>query len=455
MSSDLELQQLEDKLTPQLWELLLEAANAALLRGWDLYLVGGAVRDLLLAGAKDLVLTDIDLVVDGCKKAATEGAGVELAKAIQLLYPGCRLNVYGSFQTAALSWDGDSIFAGLGMDIATARTEFYPYSAANPIVRSSSIDLDLYRRDFTINAMALRLTPNSMAPVLLDLYDGLTDLAAKQVRVLHSDSFIDDPTRIYRGARFALRLGFSIEPQSTTYIRDAINSGIYQQTAAENSKTPALQSRLKTELKYLLEVPYWEPTLELLAELGGLQCIHYSLKLDSELLRQLRLLERCLRRFDRTQSIVHWQLRLEAIIAALAPVYRDQVAKNLQLPVETIDRLKKLDRIEAEIKEQLPKVDRISQITKVLRQFDRQTLLLIAARCEPIPNTNSIKIRRQIWKYLTDWINVRSILTGNDLQRLGYKLGPQYRQILDKLLTATLDGQIIDKASAEAFLLIQ
>ncbi|MHC5828553.1 MAG: poly(A) polymerase, partial [Nostoc sp.] len=139
------------------------------------------------------------------------------------------------------------------------RTEFYPYPAANPEVEASSIRQDLYRRDFTINALALRLTtPRTgvgaqQAAPLLDFFGGLIDLQAKQIRVLHANSFIEDPTRIYRGVRFAVRFGFQIEPQTEEFIRYAINSGVYDRTAQENSRTPALQTRLKTELKHILE----------------------------------------------------------------------------------------------------------------------------------------------------------------------------------------------------------
>jgi tRNA nucleotidyltransferase (CCA-adding enzyme) len=153
---------LHNRLAPPLWELLTKAAQEAEQRGWHLYLVGGAVRDLLLADwAEPLLLNDIDLVVDGYHRSADTEAGVTLAKALQKLYPNARLEVHGAFQTAALLWHNDPVFDSLWVDIATARTEFYPYPAANPEVEASSIRQDLYRRDFTINALAARLTDRS------------------------------------------------------------------------------------------------------------------------------------------------------------------------------------------------------------------------------------------------------------------------------------------------------
>ncbi len=445
IAAPLALEQLQTKLAPQLWKLLLTAAQAAQEWGWHLYLVGGAVRDLLLADATaELSLQDIDLVVDGFHQAADVSAGVKLATALQELYPAAHLEIHGAFQTAALQWDGDPELGKLGIDIATARTEFYPYPAANPEVEASSIRQDLYRRDFTINAMALRLTPAAGAP-LLDFFGGLPDLQARQIRVLHPNSLIEDPTRIYRGVRFAVRLGFEIETQTEGYIRYAIASGVYDRTAHAHAKTPALQARLKAELKYLLETSYWQPALELLADLGALQCIHPTLKLEPELLHQLRLLERCLRRFDTQQRLSHWQIRLEAIIAALAPPFRQPVSKNLQLPEDSINRLENLDRSQAQIVSSLPTCDRISQVVRLLRQYDLAMLILIAVRYR------DLRMRRQIWRYLTVWVNIQPILTGNDLRQLGYKPGPQYRQILDSLLAATLDGEVTDRASAEEF----
>ncbi len=438
--------ELENRLTPQLWELLTTASQEAEKRGWHLYLVGGAVRDLLLSETENhtLMINDIDLVVDGFHKTANVGAGVELAKALQQIYPNARLEIHGAFQTAALLWHKDPVLDSLWVDIATARTEFYPYPAANPEVEASSIRQDLYRRDFTINAMALRLT-SPRAGELLDFFGGLIDLQNQQIRILHANSFIEDPTRIYRGVRFAVRFRFNIEPQTETYIRYAINSGVYDRTSQENSKTPALQTRLKTELKYILSAPYWQSALELLNNLGALQCIHPSLKLDAELYRQLNLLEHCLRKFDQKQTLIYWQIRLEVLIAYLQPEYRVKVAKNLQLTDDSITRLEKLSQIQSEVITLLPTFAKPSQTLYLLRKYDLQTLTLIALQ-------SPRKIRKQIWQYLTNLGNIQPLLNGDDLKELGYKPSPQYKQMLDDLLAVTVDGIIKDKAEAKEFL---
>jgi tRNA nucleotidyltransferase (CCA-adding enzyme) len=443
-------QTLEQRLPEKLRSLLFDTAEAAEARGWHLYLVGGAVRDLLLAAFRDLDqqdptnhraktcdepigLLDIDLVVDGFHQAATVGAGVELAQLLQEKYRGAKLEVHGQFQTAALTWRKDPVLDSLWIDIATARTEFYPYPAANPEVEASSIRQDLYRRDFTINALALRLTYPRRGK-LLDFFGGTIDLQNQQIRVLHTNSFIEDPTRIYRAVRFAVRLGFTIESQTEGYIRHAIHSGIYPRSQAENDRTPALQTRLKAELKYLLQAPYWKPALLMLADLEALQCIHPSLQLTHEIWWHIRLTDRGLRRFDPDRTIAHWQAILETLLSHLAPEVRGTIAQSLQLPDTSITRLRTLGKTLTTVTQGLQTSTRSSEIYYTLKPYDRLTLLLVVLHCDR-------SVRHKIWVYLNQLIDVDPILNGRDLQELGYKPSPVFKEILADLLTKTLDGE--------------
>ncbi|MGK7876903.1 MAG: CBS domain-containing protein [Xenococcaceae cyanobacterium] len=439
------LPSIRDRLASPIWQFLNKASSEAQQRGWHLYLVGGAVRDLLLAEEDEkLLLQDIDLVVDGFHRSCDEGAGVELASKLRELYPLARLSVHGEFQTAALLWHKDPELGSLWLDIATARTEFYPYPAANPEVEASSIRQDLYRRDFTINALAIRLTA-PRAGELLDFFGGFLDLRSRQIRVLHPNSFIEDPTRIYRAVRFAVRLEFEIEPHTEEYIRYAIESGIYERLREENHRAPALTTRLKAELKYILQAPYWKRALQLLASLGALRCLHPTLELNEQLWWQIRCVDRWLRWLDPENILGHWQIRLEVLIAYLVPSERGKVATNLQLPKDSIKRLKQLAQVQIEVTESLANCHRPSEIVKLLRQYKLPSLVLLAVR-------SPRNIRRAIWQYLTYWSKIQSPLNGNDLKALGYKPGPRYKQILDGLLTATLDGEISDRTEAEIFL---
>jgi tRNA nucleotidyltransferase (CCA-adding enzyme) len=164
-------------------------------------------------------------------------------------------------------------------------------------------------------------------------------------------------------------------------------------------------------------------------------------------LQQLRLLAKCLAKFDPQQSIEHWQLRLVAMIAYLDHSYRSAAAKNLQLSPDIINRLSNLDRVQTDITSSLSDFQPVSKVVKLLRQYDLETLILVMLKCR-----NILPIRNQIWKHLTNWSRIQPLLNGTDFQKMGYKPGPQYRQMLDDLLMATLDELVIDRSTAEEFM---
>jgi tRNA nucleotidyltransferase (CCA-adding enzyme) len=431
---------LEQRLRPELWTLLQTMARSTQERGWQLYLVGGVVRDLLLAtDGGQLSSPDLDLVVDG---GNDHRAGVELATALHELYPTAQLKIHGKFQTAALEWDKDPILGNLSIDIATARTESYAYPAANPDVIASSIRADLYRRDFTVNALTIRLT-QPQAGELFDFFGGLVDLEAKQLRVLHPDSFIDDPTRIYRGMRFAVRLGFAIESQTQSYIKEAIASDIYERTLATYPKVPALQTRLKAELKYIFQTDYWFAILERLDELDALKCLHPNLKLDLELKQRLQSIDSLIQSTN-LPRLSPWLIRLEILLTGLTVVDRIATIEQLQLPPESLTRLSAIDRSHQELIAALSDDISIGQIVRLLQPYDRILLLSIAIIAES-------QISSIVQQYLTTWIHIKPPIDGRDLKSLGYKPGKQYQQILDTVLIATLDGIITDREGAIEF----
>jgi tRNA nucleotidyltransferase (CCA-adding enzyme) len=437
-----------DRLVAPLRAVLTIAVAAAQAQGWQLYLVGGGVRDLLLAGDGEPVsLSDLDLVVDG-----VVGAGVKLAEALRSHYPEVKLEIHGKFQTAALTWSGDPVLGDLSMDLATARTERYEYPAANPVVVASSIELDLARRDFSVNAMALRLT-NPGAGEVLDFYHGAEDLGLCVLRVLHDRSFVDDPTRIFRGARFASRFGFEFEAGTRELFDSAIGSGIYEQSRSEHRTVPALQARLRSELKYIFQSPHWKGALRILIDLGALQCIHPRLNsrewLDAEglrrLWRSLCRMEVWLRDFG--FGLERWQMMVELVLAVCECddlIHALNPAVELRLEAGAIDRLARLPKVESEILGALLTGALPSQVYQVLRNYDEASLLLVAARSDD-------PWRCQIWKYLTQYRSVKPLLSGQDLKSLGYKPGKTFKLMLDQILMATLDGVICDRAGAIVF----
>jgi len=173
-------------------------------QGMAAYLVGGSVRDLML---KQLNI-DLDITV--------EGQGMRLAERFAAGYHGTAVTRYPAFKTATvLLTDGTLI------DFATARSETYVQGGAFPAVAPSGIKEDLFRRDFTVNAMAIAINPKKWGKVT-DPFHGMADLRAKRIRVLHEKSFLDDPTRILRAARFKARLGFRIEAKTLKLLKSAI-----------------------------------------------------------------------------------------------------------------------------------------------------------------------------------------------------------------------------------------
>ena len=169
----------------------------------SIYAVGGFVRDLIL----NVPNKDIDIVV--------EGEGIPFAVCLAELFGG-QVKSHEKFGTSVVTLsNGDRI------DVATARTEYYKHPAALPIVEKGSIKSDLFRRDFTVNSMAIKLT-GSNAFCLIDFFDGEKDLRSRKIHVLHSLSFIDDPCRLFRAIRFEQRFGFEIGRQEQVFMRTSI-----------------------------------------------------------------------------------------------------------------------------------------------------------------------------------------------------------------------------------------
>lgn len=214
------------------------------------YLVGGMVRDLLLGRPSE----DVDLVV--------EGDGIVFAEALAG-ETGGRAHPHPPFLTSIVTLpDGNHL------DVATARTEFYRTPAALPEVETSLIRQDLYRRDFTINALAVVLSGDRYGQ-LLDFFGGRRDLERGEIRVLHSLSFIDDPTRAIRAVRYARRLGFEIAPDTRQLIGTAIEEDVFTRLSGQ---------RLRRELELLLAEPHPAESLAMLAELGLLGALDAALE---------------------------------------------------------------------------------------------------------------------------------------------------------------------------------
>ena len=191
-------------LNPKSLELVRSIGLLAQIQGVNAYLVGGPVRDLML----NLPNIDLDITV--------EGNAIRLADGFAAQHPGAKVTRYPAFKTATVHLPD-----GILVDFATARSETYVRGGAFPAVKPSTLKDDLFRRDFTVNAMAIAIIPKAWGK-LIDPFKGRVDLSSKKIRILHDKSFLDDPTRILRAARFKARLRFSIEAKTLKLLKSAV-----------------------------------------------------------------------------------------------------------------------------------------------------------------------------------------------------------------------------------------
>ncbi|MBL7084867.1 MAG: CCA tRNA nucleotidyltransferase [Candidatus Omnitrophica bacterium] len=258
---------LERRLPANIFNIVRKIGRVAEGHGLSAYLVGGCVRDILL-GVKNL---DLDIVV--------EGDAIALAK---LLKDRFKLDVvaHQRFGTATVtlstgidppnSFKGGVLSTGVKIDIASSRKECYAYPASLPSVTLSSIRDDLFRRDFTINTLAIGINSYNFGQ-LLDLYDGQKDLRSGKIRVLHDKSFIDDPTRILRAIRFEQRYNFKIEANTFKLMRNAISLELLGRLT---------RPRLGREFILLLKEEKPLKAISRFDRLCGLKLIHPLIRLD-------------------------------------------------------------------------------------------------------------------------------------------------------------------------------
>jgi tRNA nucleotidyltransferase (CCA-adding enzyme) len=375
------------------------------------YAVGGCVRDLIL----DIPNFDLDFVV--------EGSAIELAEALEARYPA-RLQIqakHDRFQTATLSFHESR---EREVDLSTARVEFYEFPAALPTIEASSLRQDLFRRDFTINALAVCLNPGRHGE-LIDYFGGLKDLRDKKIRVLHQFSFIEDPTRIVRAARFAGRLGFKLDQRTREQAERAIEMGIFDDLAGV---------RMRTEMQLILESPERLKSLDLLGELGGhIRYLDSHLEYGKKVRRTLTVAGRLLSRYPLAGG---WIVYLGLLLSQLPLPRLKNVLDRLHLSNEQkSDILKGLS-----LPQQLDSIDREvrpSQIYALLHGHSDESLAIAACLAEA-----GSPLRRMIKLYLEELRNIHVTISGADLLRMGFPQGPNIGMVLGKLADAKLDGEI-------------
>ena len=376
-----------------------------------LALVGGVVRDWLLPrrhGRPWAGVPDLDWVV--------EGEAARLASALQCRFGSQRVTAvqeHGAFATVALKLDG------IPLDLAMARQETYPAPAANPVVRAGTLQADLARRDFTINAMALDL----VAGELIDLHHGQKDLESGQLRLLHGTSVQDDPTRVIRAARYAARLGFQLAEESREQIRSTVAKWpwAWSQGDAALSAPPALATRLRMELERLLEREPWPQALDLLEQWEALPLLDVQLQQDPRRTERLRWARR-----------LGLPLMPALLVGAVDPV---EVAQRLQIPGKQQQWLLQCGEIRHWLMDTPPSMQASpSSWSKALEQQGWMPEAVALA----------VTLRPLQWKPLLRWWGrwrgIQAPQTARDLIAAGWQPGPAIGEELRRQRSAAQDS---------------
>jgi len=404
---------LKERSSPKIIHLLRDIGRIAHELGYRAFVVGGFVRDLFLCRPND----DIDIVI--------EGDGILTAKALAGQFEG-RVHTHAKFGTAVVVLPD-----GFKIDVATARMEYYTYPAALPEVAMSSIKHDLFRRDFTINTLAVQLAPGHFG-VLIDFFAARKDIKEKAVRVLHNLSFVEDPTRVFRAIRFEQRFGCKIGKVTADLIRNAVRMAFFDRLSGK---------RVFTELQHILEEKNPARAVKRMHEFDLLAVIHPSIHYNNTLDKLFKSMGDVLAWYNLSfldepcrQWIAHFLILIRQVKrrSVFEICHRLELAPRLR-GYFTTARCKAdnaLHRLESET------TLANSTLYKALAGFEPELLLyMMAATADP-------RVKQGVTVYFNELRHVENRINGNDLITLNIPTGPRYKEILDAALYARLDGKI-------------
>jgi tRNA nucleotidyltransferase (CCA-adding enzyme) len=418
---------MEERLPGPILKLLRRLGDLAGEQELTLYLVGGTVRDLIMLKP----VGDLDLSVGGDMKL--------LLQAIEQNMDCQKIKRHDRFKTATVV-----LADGCRLDLSNARVEYYERPGALPVVSQASIQLDLQRRDFTINALAISLNAEDFGR-LFDYYRGFQDIKENMIRVLHSLSIIEDPTRAFRAARFAARLNFKISKMTQGLIDSAVRGGFLKKIKLR---------RILTELRHIFDENEVVQALEILDGLGLLPSIHPSIKLTPHLKELLRHVAKvrdwfALTTFGSDQTPV-WlvfflvltenvpQPELEKLVAHLDA--NEKEAKILAAERSRLNWL--LTRYKRKIGTPEPKP---SEIDRLLSPLSWPAILYLMAK------SDGEILDRAGAAYLAIYRRVTPICGGDDLLAMGVPRGPSLQKALSALREAKLDGEVPAVDDEKAF----
>lgn len=405
-------------------ELLRDAGIIADEHGCHIYAVGGFVRDLLLNEHN----LDIDLCVEGDTQAFVEALACHLKG---------RIRYHDRFKTAAIYYT-NSEKIDCHIDITSARMEYYDSPGALPSVESSSIYMDLYRRDFTINAMAIHLNPDHFGQ-LIDPFGGQRDIKQKIISILHSLSMVEDPTRILRAARFEQRYGFKINPATERLIKNSLKLEFFGRLSG---------TRLFNEIDHIFNERNSEACIERLEEWGIWDIIHPKLPLTPTKIQLLQALEDTLswyRLSYKSPQPTVWVPYMLIMCNNMKHGEISSVLKRFNIAdrvSKTFLRIRNITH-HADIclaNRHKHGENNLRSLYSCLVHVELEGLLYLMARYQ-----EEEEISKDISFYISKMRDVTIDITGADLIKLGYPQGPDIGHILNLVLLAKIEGLAPDR----------
>jgi len=413
---------MREQLPKNLLVLMEKAGEAAEELGYQAFVVGGFVRDLLLR-RKNL---DLDLVV--------EGEGIKFAKKFSA-EEKVGAKYHRKFGTAQIVSSG-----GFKIDIASARMEYYESPAALPVVELSTIRQDLYRRDFTINTLAIHLNPAHFGD-LIDFFGGQRDLKNRIIKIIHNLSFVEDPTRIFRALRFEQRFDFSISKETANLIRNAVKMGIPQRLS---------DTRIFAELRLVLQEDDPGSVIKRMADFDLLQFLHPKIFYDQAMRQVMESIREVFTWFELlffNEKLEKWKVYFLGMMDGLKDEEFMDFSKRHSFVKKNIKKILS-ERHQSKstlwkLKEQKSLSN--STIHQLLNPLSVESLLYIMAK-----STDKV-IKKAVSSYITHLRFTESILTGEDLKNMGLPPGKVYKAVLDSLLKARLDGKLKTREDETTF----
>ena len=411
---------MRERFPERIHDLLVAFGRVGDLLGYPVYAVGGFVRDLLMRVEN----FDVDIVV--------EGDGIQFAEEFEKTAP-CRIRTHKKFGTAIILFPD-----GLKVDVATARLEVYDSPAALPTVERGSTRMDLYRRDFTINTLAIQLNPRSFGE-LVDFFGGVRDLKEKVIRVLHNLSFVEDPTRVFRAIRFEQRLGFQIGKHTQQLMRNAVKMGFMNRLSG---------GRVFSELLLILQEENPNPALKRMGDFLLFPFLHPQLKWEEGMENLFEQIHHVVSWFDLLfleERYERWLIYFYGLIDFLkeGEIHEicQRLAMNDKIRNKVVEGKRHADQallqifswIHADLQ---PKR---SEIYTLLDPISTESKLFMMAK------TSQMATRRYISLYFTQLKDTKPLLKGRDLIEMGIKPGPFIRRTLVDLLKARLDEQVVTR----------